>query len=82
MHDEAWSQSTESDYDAMMNEINDELQSPIGQNELSVNVTLKHSERDDWGPNMIKPFLAAFQRVRGILVSHFSLILLASSGSG
>lgn len=62
-HEDAWSRSTESDYDAIMNEINDELMKP---NELSINLSNSH---DYWGPDMIKPFLAAFQRVRGILVS-------------
>ena len=70
MLDEAWSQSTESDYDAIMNEINDELKSPRGRNELSVIQSLnKQTTVDSWGPDMIRPFLAAFQRVRGILVS-------------
>jgi hypothetical protein len=68
MPDEAWSRSTESDYDAVMNEINDELNSP---NDLSVHRLLKYDEFDPWGPDMIKPFLAAYQRVRGILVSFF-----------
>ena len=52
--DDAWSQSTESDYDALMNEINDELVKP---DEFS---TFQRSKGDLWGPDMIKPFLAAF----------------------
>lgn len=53
--DEAWSRSTESDYDAIMNEINDEL-NPINQFEGGP----KTNRTDPWGLDMIKPFLAAF----------------------
>jgi hypothetical protein len=53
--DDAWSRSTESDYDAIMNEINDEL-NPIHNFEGSP----KNKKDDPWGADMIKPFLAAF----------------------
>jgi len=53
--DDEWSRSTESDYDAIMNEINDEL-NPISDFE---GVT-KNKRDDPWGADMIKPFLAAF----------------------
>ena len=50
-----------------MNEINDELDPMMHPGAL----------RDDpWGASMIKPFLAAFQRARGILVSQANYNLL------
>lgn len=53
--DDEWSQSTESDYDELMNEINYELDPRHPFEHSGTNL------RDDpWGAEMIKPILAAF----------------------
>ena len=51
MLEDAWSRSSESDFEAYMNEISDDLRSPLSKNYNSLRQTLKHRTIDPWGPS-------------------------------